>query len=59
MEIYNRWGEKVFQSNNIDICWDGNFKGIEVQSDTYTYIISYICYDGTFLSKNGTLLLLR
>ncbi len=37
--IYNRWGELVFQTSDIDQGWDGSYKG-EVQSpDSYAYIV--------------------
>ena len=42
MLIYNRWGEKLFESNDISYGWDGRKNGVECHSDTYVYVISYI-----------------
>jgi gliding motility-associated-like protein len=46
MTIFNRWGEKVFESSDKDNCWDGMYKGVEALSDSYVYLIGFKCYDG-------------
>ncbi len=43
MEIFDRWGEKIFVSTNFDAGWDGTFKGKKVQQGIYAYII--VLYD--------------
>ena len=35
--IYNRWGEIVFESENIDFGWDGTYKNRKAQDGTYTW----------------------
>jgi gliding motility-associated-like protein len=37
--VYNRWGQKVFQSNNPNQCWDGTFNGKPQDSGGYVYVI--------------------
>jgi len=39
--IFDRWGELIFQSYNIDTGWDGNYKGEPAQIDTYVWKIQY------------------
>jgi gliding motility-associated-like protein len=39
MRIYDRWGNQIFYSNNINIKWDGSFNNKLVPQDTYTYRI--------------------
>ena len=39
--IYNRWGEQIFYSNNIDEGWDGTFNGNFVLVDAYLYKVTY------------------
>ena len=40
MEIYNRWGEKIYYTANIDRAWDGKSKsGNEIQEGVYVYKI--------------------
>ncbi len=41
MEIYNKWGERLFSSSNVEDGWDGYYKGDPVREDFYQYIISY------------------
>jgi gliding motility-associated-like protein len=36
-QIFNRWGELVFESFDIDYGWDGYYKGVLQNNDTYTY----------------------
>ncbi|MBL6872818.1 MAG: gliding motility-associated C-terminal domain-containing protein, partial [Flavobacteriales bacterium] len=39
--IFNRWGELIFSTDNIDTYWDGTFKGNKVSHGLYTYKIIY------------------
>lgn len=42
LEIFDRWGEKLFESNDPDIGWDGTYSGNIVQSGTYTWKLSLV-----------------
>ena len=57
--IYNRWGQKVFESNNIKSSWDGTFKGKIQPLDVYAYTLDVIFSDGTKYRKTGDITLLR
>lgn len=46
LEIYNRWGERVFSSNDPLEGWDGKFKGSIVPSGVYIYQYKGIGVDG-------------
>ena len=39
VEIYNRWGELLFQSRGYAVPWDGLYEGKELPSGTYYYVI--------------------
>lgn len=39
IEIFNRWGELVFHSDDINHFWDGTYKGKTSIQDAYVYII--------------------
>lgn len=41
IHIYNRFGELLFHSGNIDRCWDGTYHGVPVEVGTYFYYINY------------------
>jgi len=60
MIIYNRWGEKVFESNDAKIGWDGTYKGEQCQEGTYVYYIRGLGLDGkTSFKIKGVVTLLR
>lgn len=60
MEIYNRWGELIFESHNMQIGWDGSYAGSErVQDGTYTWVIRFKDLTNTLHERNGHLSLLR
>ncbi|MFT4152581.1 LamG-like jellyroll fold domain-containing protein [Parafilimonas sp.] len=60
ISIYDRWGYRVYHSNNINACWDGMVNGIPQGAGTFVYQIkvSSKCTEGTVLRK-GTLVLIR
>jgi gliding motility-associated-like protein len=39
--IYNRWGQVIYSSNDIEMKWDGTFKGQMVPSGNYPYTIAF------------------
>lgn len=39
--VFNRWGEKVFESTGVNIGWDGIFKGKDSPLDTYIWTLEY------------------
>jgi gliding motility-associated-like protein len=48
MLIFNRWGEIMFESKNINVGWDGSYgtEGLDCPSGTYTYKISFTLNGG-------------
>ena len=60
IEIYNRWGQMVFKSTNLDNQWDGKFQQINSPPGTYVYKIKTTDF-GTELKliKSGTVSLVR
>jgi gliding motility-associated-like protein len=57
--IYNRWGEKVFETTDIAACWDGTYKGKESPSGIYAFKLYAEQIDGTIVDKKGTITLVR
>jgi len=41
MKVFNRWGALVFETDNIEIGWDGTFNGRLVTEGVYVYLIEY------------------
>jgi gliding motility-associated-like protein len=58
-EIYSRWGEKVFESTNIDTCWDGTYKEEQMNSGVYVYKLIATLIDGTVIEQSGNTVLTR
>lgn len=57
--IYNRWGEEVFFTDDINEGWDGYYNGELQNIDTYVYYVEAEMYDGNVVSKKGNILLMR
>ncbi|MCD4746222.1 MAG: gliding motility-associated C-terminal domain-containing protein, partial [Bacteroidales bacterium] len=58
--IFNRWGEKVFVSDNINEKWDGKYKGNKCAESVYYWVIEYYCTGlNKELSLKGSVTLLR
>jgi gliding motility-associated-like protein len=57
--VYNRWGQKVFEANDLNDAWDGTFKGQELSPDVYGYHLTVLCPGGLKFSKHGNVTLLR
>lgn len=57
--IYNRWGQKIFETNNSLQGWDGTINGNEAAQAIYIYRISYNDQQGTTYYKTGSIMLFR
>jgi gliding motility-associated-like protein len=57
--IYNRWGQKVFETNSRKMGWDGKYKGKLQPVDVYTYTLDVTFTDGTKTKKTGDITLIR
>ncbi len=57
--IYNRWGQKVYETDNRKSAWDGTFKGKLQPVDVYAYTLEVTFSDGTKYRKTGDITLLR
>jgi gliding motility-associated-like protein len=57
--IYNRWGAKVFETNDIHKGWNGQFNGEDQPMGVYVYTVEAINNKGKSFVKNGNVTLLR
>lgn len=59
-KIFNRWGEKVFETDNLNIGWDGIFKGEPQPAGVYAYQITYFLgKEANAKLQKGTFTLVR
>jgi gliding motility-associated-like protein len=59
MMIYNRWGEKMYETDDINKGWDGRANGANCQQDVYVYHIEVMSFEGKLYKFDGTVTLLR
>lgn len=59
LRIYNRWGDLIYESKDLNQGWDGTYKGEPCQDDTYIYIVEYIDNNERKRNLKGTVTLIR
>lgn len=59
IEIYNRWGECVFLSNDKTLGWDGTLNGKDMPEATYYWVVKFTDIHGRSEARGGTVLLVR
>ncbi len=61
LDIYNRWGEKVYnyEGDEIGNTWDGYFRGTLQEADVYAYVLQVYFTDGTDVLKKGNITLIK
>ncbi|MCC7532306.1 MAG: gliding motility-associated C-terminal domain-containing protein, partial [Bacteroidia bacterium] len=57
--IYNRWGEKVYDSDDADFCWDGKFRGTLLNAGVFVFYIKASLDDGSNITRKGNINLIR
>lgn len=57
--LYNRWGQKIFETTDPHFKWDGKFRGQPLPPDVYGFYLKVICPGGQELVQQGNLTLLR
>ena len=59
IEIYNRWGERIYEGYSLDDKWDATYLGKEVPMGTYLYLIKYSDFEDKIYQRSGTINLIR
>ena len=57
--VFNRWGEKVFETENPNEGWNGIFDGKNAPEGTYMYTVRLFGTNGEQLTKAGSVTLLK
>jgi len=58
-KVFNRWGELVYESQDLLAGWDGSYKGKIQNADTYVYVLKVKTWNDEVLSKKGSISLIR
>lgn len=59
LKVFNRWGDKLFETNNINEGWDGTSLGKPCQEDVYIYLVQAVGIDSKHYQLDGDVTLLR
>lgn len=57
--IFDRWGEKVFETNDLNQGWDGTFRGKNCEPGVYVYYLEATCLGELFYFHKGNVTLIR
>lgn len=59
LEIYNRWGEFLFRTTDLNLGWDGYYRGKLSSMDVYVWKLRATCHSGKKINKTGDVTLYR
>ena len=59
ISIFNRWGEKVFESSDPNFCWDGKYLGAPLNSAVFVYYVNAEIRKVGKVSKKGNINLIK
>lgn len=59
LTIFNRWGEKVYETEEQTVCWDGELNGYQLETGAYMYKLDVLTQDGTQVNKGGSVAVVR
>jgi gliding motility-associated-like protein len=57
--VFDRWGAKIFETNDKNMGWDGRYKGSPMNTGSYSYYLHATLYDGSNVDKKGSITLVR
>jgi gliding motility-associated-like protein len=59
MRVYNRWGNLVYETTDIDAGWDGTYKGVPQPLGVFVYQLQAVTGSGRVVEQHGNVTLLR
>jgi gliding motility-associated-like protein len=59
LKIFNRWGELVFTSTDLEVGWDGTFRGVDQPDGTYSFLATLTDTAGRVFTRSGSIVLMR
>lgn len=59
LSLYNRWGQRIFSTNDINAKWDGTYDGTESPAGVYVYHVTYMSVRGKQEEIQGRVTLYR
>ncbi len=59
LQIYTKWGNRIFHTKNLEEVWDGTYHGVRSPESAYVYKCTYATLEGEKKTVVGTVVLLR
>jgi len=59
LKVYNRWGEVIYETNDINQSWDGTFKGAVLNPGVYVYYLEGYCLNDESFIRTGNVTILK
>jgi gliding motility-associated-like protein len=59
LTVYNKWGNVVFNTKDLNVGWDGSYNGTKCLPDRYTYKLDYKNHNGKQLLRTGEVLIVK
>ncbi|GAA0876871.1 hypothetical protein GCM10009118_32810 [Wandonia haliotis] len=59
IQVFNRWGQLVYESESVNDCWDGTYKGKPLNTASFVYRVYATTESGKEIEMSGNINLLR
>jgi gliding motility-associated-like protein len=59
MLVYNRWGELMYDTHDLNAGWDGTYKGEPAEEGVYVYVVKCVSLAGKSYTYTGTVTLIK
>lgn len=57
--VFNRYGQKIFETTDMNRGWDGTVKSVKQETGAYVWMIKILSRDGVMQTSSGTVILIR
>lgn len=58
-QVFDRWGEKVFETTTLDYGWDGTFRGLPVNAGVFVWTLEGFLFNGKETRQHGSTTVIR
>lgn len=59
LQIYSKWGQLIFSTNDVNQKWNGTYKGKNMPNGSYLWMLNYTNNRGRKYYEQGTVMLIR
>jgi len=59
LKIFNRWGELIFETSDLNKGWDGTYKGKNCPPGVFVFYLDVVCHNKQIFKKKGNITLIR